>query len=376
MRLHQKTALFAVLPAMFAAGVTIAQIPARHAGAIPPSTSVAKAEPRSPEGKRYLAQPLVTTIFAADPSAHVFNGKIYVYPSHDVDAGIPDDDLGNQYAMHDYRVLSMDRPGGPVTIHPVAIDVAQIPWASKQTWAPDAAYKNGIYYLYMPARDKQGVFRIGVATSKSPTGPFKAEPQPIRGSFSIDPAVFSDTTGESYMYFGGIWGGQLQRWATGKFDPAGSDTDLKQDDKPALAPKVARLSADMKQFAETPRDVQIVDKAGKPILAGDHDRRFFEASWMFKRGGKYYFTYSTGDTHFIAYAVGDTPYGPFRYTGRILSPVQGWTTHHSIIEFKNRWWLFYHDTQLSNRNHLRSAKMTELTFNADGTIKPLDPFKD
>ncbi len=376
MRLHRKTALSAVLPAMFTAGVTIAQIPARHAGAIPPSTSVAKAEPRSTEGKRYLAQPLVTKIYAADPSAHVFNGKIYVYPSHDVDAGIPDDDLGNQYAMHDYRVLSMDRPGGPVTIHPVAIDVAQIPWASKQTWAPDAAYKNGTYYLYMPARDKQGVFRIGVATSKSPTGPFKADAQPIRGSFSIDPAVFSDTTGESYMYFGGIWGGQLQRWATGKFDPAGSDTDLKQDDKPALAPKVARLSADMKQFAEAPRDVRILDEAGKPILAGDHDRRFFEASWMFKRGGKYYFTYSTGDTHFIAYAVGDTPYGPFHYTGRILSPVQGWTTHHSIIEFKNRWWLFYHDTQLSNRNHLRSAKMTELTFNADGTIKPLDPFKD
>ncbi len=365
-------ALVVALPVMIASGIAIAQTTKAPAT----TQRAAKAEPRSPDGKRYLAQPLVTKIFAADPSAHVFNGKIYVYPSHDVDAGIPDDDLGNQYAMHDYRVLSMDRPGGPVTIHPVGIDVKQIPWASKQTWAPDAAYKNGIYYLYMPARDKQGVFRIGVATSKSPTGPFKADALPIRGSFSIDPAVFSDTTGESYMYFGGIWGGQLQRWATGKFDPNGGDTDLKQDDKPALAPKVARMSADMKQFAEAPRDVRIVDEAGKPILGGDHDRRFFEASWMFKRGGKYYFTYSTGDTHFIAYAVGDNPYGPFRYTGHIMTPVQGWTTHHSIIAFKNRWWLFYHDTQLSNKNHLRSAKMTELSFNADGTIQPIDPFKD
>ncbi len=365
-------ALVVALPVMIASGIAIAQTAKAPAA----TARAAKAEPRSPDGKRYLAQPLVTKIFAADPSAHVFDGKIYVYPSHDVDAGIPDDDLGNQYAMHDYRVLSMDRPGGPVTIHPVGIDVKQIPWASKQTWAPDAAYKNGIYYLYMPARDKQGVFRIGVATSKSPTGPFKSEALPIRGSFSIDPAVFSDTTGESYMYFGGIWGGQLQRWATGKFDPNGGDTDLKQDDKPALAPKVARMSADMKQFAEAPRDVRIVDEAGKPILGGDHDRRFFEASWMFKRGGKYYFTYSTGDTHFIAYAVGDNPYGPFRYTGHIMTPVQGWTTHHSIIAFKNRWWLFYHDTQLSNKNHLRSAKMTELSFNADGTIQQIDPFKD
>ncbi len=334
----------------------------------------ATAEPRSPEGLRYRAQPLVTDIYAADPSAHVFNGRIYVYPSHDIDAGIPDDDLGNQYAMRDYRVLSMDRPGGPVTVHPVAINLKDIPWAAKQTWAPDAAYRNGTYYLYMPARDRQGVFRIGVATSKSPTGPFRAEARPIRGSFSIDPAVFTDDDGKSYMYFGGIWGGQLQRWATGRYDPKGGDTDLKQDDRPALAAKVAPMTADMKQFATPPRDVVILDQAGKPLLGGDHDRRFFEAAWMFKRDGKYYFTYSTGDTHFVAYAIGDNPYGPFRYTGRILSPVQGWTTHHSIVEFQKRWWLFYHDTQLTNKNHLRSAKMTELHFNADGTIQPIDPF--
>ncbi|MFC3581508.1 glycoside hydrolase family 43 protein [Sphingomonas hylomeconis] len=334
------------------------------------------AAPRSADGRRFLAQPLIKDLYVADPSAHVFNGRLYIYPSHDVDAGIPDDDLGSQYAMHDYRVLSMARPGGPVTVHPLAIDVKDIPWASKQTWAPDAAYKNGVYYLYMPARDKDGVFRIGVATSRSPVGPFKAEPEPIRGSYSIDPAVFSDSDGQSYMYFGGIWGGQLQRWASGSYDPAAGDTDLRQDDKPALSAKVARLTPDMKQFAEPPRDVQIVDAAGKPILGGDHERRFFEASWMFKRGGRYYFTYSTGDTHLLNYAIGDNPYGPFRYTGHILSPVQGWTSHHSIVQFRKRWWLFYHDTQLSNKNHLRSAKMTELFFNADGTIKPIDPFTD
>lgn len=336
----------------------------------------AAAEPRDPEGRRYLAQPLVRNLFFADPSAHVFNGKIYVYPSHDIDSGVPDDDLGSQYAMRDYRVLSMDRPGGPVTVHPVGLDVKDVPWASKHMWAPDAAYKNGTYYLYFPARDKQDVFRIGVATSKSPTGPFKAEPQPIAGSFSMDPAVFTDDDGRSYMYFGGIWGGQLQRWATGGYDPAAGDTDLKQDDKPALSPKVAVMSADMKQFASPPRDALILDEQGKPILGGDHDRRFFEASWVFKRGGKYYFTYSTGDTHFIAYAIGDSPMGPFRYKGRVLLPVQGWTNHHSITAYKGKYYLFYHDTQLSNRNNLRSAKMTELTFAPDGSINTIDPFKD
>ena len=289
---------------------------------------------RAPNGRGYLSQPLVKDIYTADPSAHVFEGKIYVYPSHDIDAGIPDDDLGSQYAMRDYIVLSMAKPGGPVTAHPVALKVEDVPWAEKQMWAPDAAFKKGTYYLYFPARDRKGVFRIGVATSKSPAGPFKAERKPIKGSFSIDPAVFVDDDGKAYMYFGGIWGGQLQRWATGKFNAKGSDTDLGKDDKPALYAQVARLTADMKEFAHGARDVVILDESGKPVLGGDHGKRFFEASWMFKRGRKYYFTYSTGDTHYLAYAIGDNPYGPFRFKGHFLEPVQGWTTHHSVVNSK------------------------------------------
>jgi beta-xylosidase len=326
-------------------------------------------------------QPLVTGIYTADPSAHVFGGRIYIYPSHDVPTATPDDDLGNEYAMHDYRVLRIDRIGGPVTVGGVALDVKQVPWASKQLWAPDAAYRRGTYYLYFPARDKVldkhglGTFRIGVATSKNPMGPFKAERHPIAGSFSMDPAVFTDTDGKTYMYFGGIWGGQLQRWAKGRFDPDGSDTDLMQDTAPALSGKVVRMGADMKSFAEPPRNAVILDEAGKPVTGGDHERRFFEASWMFKRQGLYYYTYSTGDTHFLNYATGTSPYGPFTYRGHILKPVQGWTTHHSIIHTRGKWWLFYADTQLSNRNHLRNVKMTELTFNPDGSIPTIDPMR-
>ena len=334
------------------------------------------ADAKSPDGKRYLSQPLVTSIYTADPSAHVFDGKIYVYPSHDIPTDIPDDDLGSQYAMRDYIVLSMDDIGGPVTTGPVALKVEDVPWADKQMWAPDAACKNGTYYFYFPAKDKQGCFRIGVAVSASPMGPFKPEPKPIEGSFSIDPAVFTDDDGESYMYFGGIWGGQLQKWAGGSYDPNGSNTDLGQDDQPALCAKVAKLTPDMKQFAHPARDVVILDGQGKPVLAGDHDKRFFEASWLFKRAGKYYFTYSTGDTHLLAYAIGDNPYGPFTYKGHFLLPVQGWTTHHSVVEFKGKWWLFYADTQLSDKNHLRCAKVAELKFNPDGTIPVIDPFKD
>jgi hypothetical protein len=322
---------------------------------------------------RYLSQPLVSEIYTADPSAHVWDGKIYIYPSHDIDGPTPEDDLGAHFEMRDYRILSMDKIGGKVTVHPVALDVGQVPWATKQMWAPDAAKKGDTYFLYFPAKDKQGAFRIGVATSKSPVGPFKAQPQPIKGSFSIDPAVFTDTDGKTYMYFGGIWGGQLQRNVTGSYDPNGSKTDLQADDKPALAPKVAMLSDDMLEFAEKPRDVSIVDKNGKPLLGGDHDRRFFEASWMHKYKGKYYFSYSTGDTHYLVYAIGNSPYGPFTYTGRILEPVDGWTTHHSIVEWNGRWWLFYADSQLSQTTRLRNVKVTELFYNPDGTIKTIDP---
>ena len=322
---------------------------------------------------RYLSQPLVSEIYTADPSAHAWDGKIYIYPSHDIDGPTPQDDLGAHFEMRDYRILSMDKIGGKVTVHPVALDIGQVPWATKQMWAPDAAKKNDTYYLYFPAKDKQGAFRIGVATSKSPVGPFKAQPQPIKGSFSIDPAVFTDTDGKTYMYFGGIWGGQLQRNVTGTYDPNGSKTDLKADDKPALTPKVAKLSDDMLEFAEKPRDAVILDKSGKPLLGGDKDRRFFEASWMHKYKGKYYFSYSTGDTHYLVYAIGDSPYGPFTYAGRILEPVDGWTTHHSIVELEGRWWLFYADSQLSQNTRLRNVKVTELFYNPDGTIKTIDP---
>ena len=247
-------------------------------------------DPVAPNGHHYLSQPLVTGIYTADPSAHVFDGKLYVYPSHDVPTDIPDDDLGSEYAMHDYIVLEMDKAGGPVKIGKAALDVTDVPWAAKQMWAPDAAYKNGTYYLYFPARDPNDVFRIGVATGKSPMGPFKAEPKPIEGGFSVDPAVFVDKGGEAYLYFGGIWGGQLQKWTGGSYDPKASDTDLHQDDKPALSAKVAKLTPDMKQLAEKPRDVVILGEDGKPVLGGEHDKRFFEASWMFERDGRYYFT--------------------------------------------------------------------------------------
>lgn len=164
-------------------------------------------------------QPLVTHLFTADPSAHVFEGKIYIYPSHDLDHDGPDNDNGDQYAMEDYHVLSIDSFDAAVVDHGEVLHLKDVRWASKQLWAPDAAYKNNMYYLFFPARDHEGIFRIGVATSTTPAGTFTPEPDYIAGSFSIDPAVFVDEDDKSYIYFGGLWGGQLEKWQNGVFEP-------------------------------------------------------------------------------------------------------------------------------------------------------------
>jgi beta-xylosidase len=319
------------------------------------------------------SKPLVSHMFTADPSAHVFQGQIYIYPSHDIDAGVKEDDLGSHFAMRDYHVLSQKTPASPVVDHGVALKLEDVAWASKMLWAPDAAEAKGTYYLYFPAKDKEGVFRIGVASSAKPEGPFKAEKEYMKGSFSIDPCVFKDKDGSYYLYFGGIWGGQLQRWKSGKY--ASTDESQPENGQPALMAKVARLDANMKQMAEAPRNVQIVDANGKILLSEDHDRRFFEAAFVHQYQGKYYFSYSTGDTHNIAYATGTSPYGPFTYQGVILKPVKGWTNHHSIIEQNGKWYLYYHDVEISGKTHLRNIKVTELKYRPDGSIEPIDAYK-
>ena len=315
---------------------------------------------------------LTSKLYTADPSAHVFEGKLYVYPSHDYESGIPEDDLGSHFNMEDYHVFSMDSVGGEVTDHGLALHIDDVAWAGRQMWAPDAAKKGKEYFLYFPVKDKEDVFHIGVAKSSTPEGPFNAMDQPIEGSYSMDPAVFEDTDGEYYMYFGGIWGGQLQQWENGKY--LGEDK-YPADDQPALAPKVAKMAEDMVSFSEEPKDVMVLDQDGEPIVAGDNDRRFFEAAWVHRYNDKYYLSYSTGDTHNIVYAIGDNPYGPFTYQGVILDPVLGWTNHHSIVEYQGKWWLFFHDSSMSGgKTHLRSVKMTELTYNPDGTIQRINAF--
>lgn len=143
---------------------------------------------------------------------------------------------------------------------------------------------------------------------------------------------------------------------------------------PALGPIVAELNENMLSFEGEPREISIIDTNGNPILAGDEERRYFEGPWVHKYNGYYYLSYSTGTTHNIVYAISKDPLGPYEYQGKILSPVIGWTTHHSIVQFKEKWYLFYHDSSLSGgADNKRSVKYTELRYNDDGTIQTIHP---
>ncbi|MCH5237060.1 MAG: glycoside hydrolase family 43 protein [Muribaculaceae bacterium] len=316
--------------------------------------------------KRYL----FPKDYMADPAAHVFNGRVYIYPSHDRDSEAGENDNGDHFQMKDYHVLSTDDlMNGEVVDHGKILDTDDILWAGKQLWDSDVVEKDGKYYLYFSLKDKTGVFHLGVAIADRPEGPFIPQPDPIRGSYSIDPCVFKDDDGKVYIYFGGIWGGQLQWY---KDNCMVENSVLPKGNEPAIQPRVAKLSEDLLQFAEEPRPLVILDEHHQ-VMQAENPHHFFEASWMHKYNGRYYFSWSTGDTHMLCYAVGDNPYGPFVFQGVILTPVIGWTTHHSILEHKGKWYLLHHDCVPSEgKTWLRSLKVCELEYDKEGKIKTIE----
>ena len=161
-------------------------------------------------------------------------------------------------------------------------------------------------------------------------------------------------------------------WQSGSFNPK---EHRPEGDEKALGPLVAQFKPTMDGFVAAPKMITILDENGEPLKAKDEDRRYFEGPWMHKFNGKYYLSYSTGTTHYLCYAEGDNPEGPFTYKGRIMEPVIGWTTHHSIVEVDGEWYLFYHDAKFSGGcDHKRCVKFTKLNIAEDGTIETIHPY--
>jgi len=291
-----------------------------------------------------LAQnPFITDQFSADPTARVFEGKMYVYPSHDIPAPADKPHLRQDwFCMADYHVFSSENLT-EWTDHGMIVSQETAPWVKDESytmWAPDCMFRNGKYYFYFPAVTKDSTIgfgtMVGVAIADKPYGPFVPEATPIQGVYGIDPCTLIDTDGQAYIYWAGM--GLMG----------------------------AKLKENMLELDSEPIQIQTLPEGMK------------EGPFVFERNGKYYFTFPwvSDKTETLAYAMGDNPLGPFEFTGLIMeqSPTGCWTNHQSIVEYNNQWYLFYHHNDLSpSFDKNRSIRVDSLFFNADGTIQQVTP---
>lgn len=287
--------------------------------------------------------PIIHGQFTADPTARVFDGKLYMYPSHDIPSLITNNGQP-WFTMADYHVFSSE----DLTVwtdHGVILKQEDVPWGNPEAfsmWAPDCVYKDGKYYFYFPdapgGEGRRG-FAVGVAVADHPEGPFTPQPEPIEGIFGIDPCVLIDDDGSSYIYWsgGGLRGAGLK---DNMFELEGGSVNLDETLPPG----------------------------------------FKEGPFVFKHNGNYYLTYPwvryENGTEALAYAMSDSPLGPFEYKGIIMkeSPVKCWTNHHSIVNYNGEWLLFYHHNDYSpDFDKNRSARIDRLYFNEDGTIQEVIP---
>ncbi|MFN7540544.1 MAG: family 43 glycosylhydrolase [Sediminibacterium sp.] len=318
--------------------------------------------------KSINGQSLINQRYTSNPAVRVFNEKTYIYCTQDLDVGISPNKFGDHFAMRDLWVYTLGEINGKAKEIGQVLDIKQIPWGSRQLGASDITYHKGKYYLYFALKDKNDVFRIGVATADSVRGPFLAEKNPISRAYSSDPSVFQDDDGTFYLYFGGTQIGQLHQWENNVYRP---NAEERVGEQYALLPRMARLSADMKQLAELVSEIKIVDTNGELLEAKNNKKRFGEATWVHKYNGQYYLSYSTGDRRLIAYAVGNSPYGPFTYRGVLMETTVGGGSRHSIANIKGSWYLFYHDAQTSGVPNLRNIYMKQIAHLPNGDIIPV-----
>lgn len=304
-------------------------------------------------GNMAVAQnPLIKDHFNADPSALVVGDRVYVFPSHDIPAPW-DYPRKDWFCMADYHVYSSDNLVDWVD-HGMILDQKDVPWGNPigySMWAPCCIEKDGKYYFYFPNASKTGGFTVGVAIADHPEGPYEVVPEPIKGINGIDPCVLKASDGNHYIFWG--------------------------------AGRCAKLADNMIELAED-NPVETVKwgnremtNIGVSCLSGLPSRQA-EGPFAFERNGYYYLTYPyvREDTEVLGYAMSKNPMGPYEYKGLIMEEHENdcWTNHHSIIEFKGQWYLFYHHNDYSpDFDKNRSMRVDSLFFNEDGTIALVKP---
>ena len=278
--------------------------------------------------------PVIRNQFSADPTARVFNGKIFLYPSHDIPTPEGKNLRENWFCMEDYHVFSSENLTD-WTDHGVIVTQTKVPWLTRinyDMWAPDCVFKNGKYYFYFPVGG-----RIGVATADRPEGPYTVLDKAVEGVRGIDPCVLIDKDGQSYIFT-----------SMGRIS-------------------VAKLKDNMIEIDGPPKVIDNLPTKG-----------LIEGPFAFELNGKYYLTYPhvQNTIERLEYAMSDSPMGPYKQVGVIMdeSPSGCWTNHHSLVKYNGQWYLFYHDRDYSpNFDKNRSVRIDSLFFNEDGTIRKVSP---
>ena len=297
--------------------------------------------------------PIINNQFTADPTARVFNDKIYLFPSHDIPSVVTHYDGSQWFSMADYHVFSSEDLT-TWTDHGVIVKQEDVPWGNPNAfsmWAPDCIEKDGKYYFYFPNNMKNGGFTVGVAIADNPEGPYEVYPEPIKGINGIDPCVLLASDGNAYIF-----------WGNGR---------------------CAKLKDNMVELAEdNPREVmkwgnREMEMIGANCLKGLPSRQA-EGPFAFEYNGNFYLTYPyvRNNTEVLGYAMSKNPMGPYEYKGIIMAEHENgcWTNHHSIVNYKGQWYLFYHHNQFSPHfDKNRSAQIEKLYFNPDGTIQEITP---
>ncbi len=284
--------------------------------------------------------PIIQTLYTADPAPMVWNDRLYVYTTHDEDGS-------TWFTMDEWRVYSTDDMVN-WTDHGAVLDYTDFDWGRSDAWAPQCIERDGKFYLYVPLTSRTEGGSIGVAVADSPTGPFYdplGRPLVRSGHGDIDPSVFIDDDGQAYLYWG----------------------------NPNLY--YVKLNEDMISYeGEIVRVPMVADS----FAASDEDRAtnnnrptlYEEGPWLYKRAQTYYLFWPGGPLpEHIGYSTSTAPTGPWKYGGVVMPPQSAFTNHPGVVDFRGKTYFFYHDGSLpGGGGFTRSVCVQEMAFRPDGSV--------
>jgi arabinoxylan arabinofuranohydrolase len=268
--------------------------------------------------------PIIQTIYTADPAPYVYNDRLWLFADHD-------EPNSNTYIMKDWRLFATDDVVNWQD-YGVVMSLKTFSWATDRAWAGQVVQRNNQFYYYAPMQQRSGAMAVGVGVSPNITGPYKdALGKPLVSNNGIDPTVWIDDDGQAYLYWG----------------------------NPGLY--YVKLNKDMLSYSGS-----IVT-----VNTGSGLNNFAEGPWFYKRNGRYYMVYAASCCpEDIRYSISSGPTGPWTYKGQVMA-TQGasFTNHPGVIDYKNQSLFFYHNGALpGGGGYDRSIAVEPFTYGSDGSI--------